>query len=148
MPRRLKNAALLLMSLIFYAWGEPRYAILMLLSVTQGYIFARLIGKSRGTKKAKAYLIISLVLSLGMLGVFKYANFFAESFAAVFGLKIAALNIALPIGISFYTFQLISYVIDVYRADVEPQRGLRCVCGVHIHVPPAYCGADSEIQRY
>lgn len=57
-----------------------------------------------------------------MLGVFKYANFFAESFAAVFGLKIAALNIALPIGISFYTFQLISYVIDVYRADVEPQR--------------------------
>mgnify|MGYP000654089044 CR=1 FL=1 len=122
MPRRLKNAALLLMSLIFYAWGEPRYAILMLLSVTQGYIFARLMGKSRGTKKAKAYLIISLVLSLGMLGVFKYANFFAESFAAVFGLKIAALNIALPIGISFYTFQLISYVIDVYRADVEPQR--------------------------
>ena len=122
MPRRLKNAALLLMSLIFYAWGEPRYAILMLLSVTQGYIFARLIGKSRGTKRAKAYLIISLVLSLGMLGVFKYANFFAESFAAVFGLKIAALNIALPIGISFYTFQLISYVIDVYRADVEPQR--------------------------
>lgn len=122
MPRRLKNAALLLMSLIFYAWGEPRYAILMLLSVTQGYIFARLIGKGRGTKRAKAYLIISLVLSLGMLGVFKYANFFAESFAAVFGLKIAALNIALPIGISFYTFQLISYVIDVYRADVEPQR--------------------------
>ena len=122
MPRRLKNAALLLMSLIFYAWGEPRYAILMLLSVTQGYIFARLIGKSRGTKRAKAYLIISLVLGLGMLGVFKYANFFAESFAAVFGLKIAALNIALPIGISFYTFQLISYVIDVYRADVEPQR--------------------------
>ena len=122
MPRRLKNAALLLMSLIFYAWGEPRYAILMLLSVTQGYIFARLIGKGRGTKRAKAYLIISLVLSLGMLGVFKYANFFAKSFAAVFGLKIAALNIALPIGISFYTFQLISYVIDVYRADVEPQR--------------------------
>ena len=122
MPRRLKNAALLLMSLIFYAWGEPRYAILMLLSITQGYIFARLIGKGRGTKRAKAYLIISLVLSLGMLGVFKYANFFAESFAAVFGLKIAAFNIALPIGISFYTFQLISYVIDVYRADVEPQR--------------------------
>ena len=122
MPRRLKNAALLLMSLIFYAWGEPRYVVLMVLSITQGYIFARLIGKSRGTKKAKAYLIISLVLSLGMLGVFKYANFFAESFAAVFGLKIAALNIALPIGISFYTFQLISYVIDVYRADVEPQR--------------------------
>ena len=122
MPRRLKNAALLLMSLIFYAWGEPRYVVLMVLSITQGYIFARLIGKSRGTKKAKAYLIISLVLSLGMLGVFKYANFFAESFAAVFGLKIAALNIALPIGISFYTFQLISYVIDVYRANVEPQR--------------------------
>ena len=122
MPRRLKNAALLLMSLIFYAWGEPRYVVLMVLSITQGYIFARLIGKSRGTKKAKGYLIISLVLSLGMLGVFKYANFFAESFAAVFGLKIAALNIALPIGISFYTFQLISYVIDVYRADVEPQR--------------------------
>ena len=122
MPRRLKNAALLLMSLIFYAWGEPRYVVLMVLSITQGYIFARLIGKSRGTKRAKAYLIISLVLSLGMLGVFKYANFFAESFAAVFGLKIAALNIALPIGISFYTFQLISYVIHVYRADVEPQR--------------------------
>lgn len=122
MPRRLKNAALLLMSLIFYAWGEPRYAVLMVLSITQGYIFARLIGGCRGTKKAKAYLITSLCISLLTLGVFKYANFFAESFAAVFGLKTAALNIALPIGISFYTFQLISYVIDVYRADVEPQR--------------------------
>lgn len=79
MPRRLKNAALLLMSLIFYAWGEPRYVVLMVLSITQGYIFARLIGKSRGTKKAKAYLIISLVLSLGMLGVFKYANFLRKA---------------------------------------------------------------------
>ena len=122
MPRRLKNAVLLLMSLIFYAWGEPRYAVLMVLSITQGYIFARLIGGCRGTNKAKAYLIISLGISLLTLGVFKYADFFAESFAAVFGLKTAALNIALPIGISFYTFQLISYVIDVYRADVEPQR--------------------------
>lgn len=69
MPRRLKNAALLLMSLIFYAWGEPRYVVLMVLSITQGYIFARLIGKSRGTKKAKAYLIISLVLSLSLIHI-------------------------------------------------------------------------------
>ena len=121
-PRQRKNLVLLLASLFFYSWGEPIYVVLMIFSTLLDYCCGRAAEKYRGTKKAKAYLIISLVLSLGMLGVFKYANFFAESFAAVFGLKIAALNIALPIGISFYTFQLISYVIDVYRADVEPQR--------------------------
>lgn len=121
-PRKLKNSVLLLSSLFFYGWGEPKYLILMLLSITQGYIFGRLVEKYRGQKRAKLFLSLSVVFSFLMLGYCKYADFFISSFNAVTGLSIPLLKIALPIGISFYTFQIVSYVIDVYRGDVSAQR--------------------------
>ena len=121
-PGKLKNSVLMLSSLFFYGWGEPKYLILMLLSITQGYIFGRLVEKYRGKKRAKLFLTLSVVFSFLMLGYCKYADFFISSFNAVTGLSIPLLKIALPIGISFYTFQIVSYVIDVYRGDVSAQR--------------------------
>ena len=121
-PRKLKNSVLLFSSLFFYGWGEPKYLILMLISITQGYIFGRLVEKYRGKGLAKLFLTLSVVFSFAMLGYCKYADFFISSFNAVTGLSIPLLKIALPIGISFYTFQIVSYVIDVYRGDVAAQR--------------------------
>lgn len=121
-PRGLKNSVLLLSSLFFYGWGEPRYLVLMLVSITQGYIFGLLVEKHRNTGRAKLYLVLSLVFSFALLGYYKYADFFLSGFNAVTGLSIPLLRIALPIGISFYTFQIVSYVIDVYRGDVPAQR--------------------------
>ena len=121
-PGKLKNSVLMLSSLFFYGWGEPKYLILMLLSITQGYIFGRLVEKYRGKKRAKLFLTLSVVFSFLMLGYCKYADFFISSFNAVTGLSIPLLKIALPIGISFYTFQIVSYVIDVYRGDAGVQK--------------------------
>lgn len=119
-PRRMKNGVLLLCSLFFYGWGEPKYLILMLVSVAQGYGFGLLIEKFR--KHAKLFLSLSIAVSLLLLGYFKYADFFLSSFHAVTGISVPALQIALPIGISFYTFQILSYVVDVYRRDTPAQR--------------------------
>ena len=121
-PDRLKNFTLLAASLIFYGWGEPKYLVFMLLSVTQSYIAALLVERFRGKKLAKLALAISAVASLGLLAYCKYADFFIENFNAVTGLSVPLLNIALPVGISFYTFQILSYVVDVYRGDVPAQR--------------------------
>ena len=121
-PKCLKNSFLLLASLFFYAWGEPKYVILMAVSITLGYVFGLLIEAWRGTKLSKLFLILSLVTSLGLLGYFKYADFFISNFNAVTGLSVSLLKIALPIGISFYTFQILSYTVDVYRGEVKAQR--------------------------
>ena len=121
-PDRLKNFTLLAASLIFYGWGEPKYLVFMLLSVTQSYIAALLVEHFRGKKLAKLALALSAVASLGLLAYCKYADFFIENFNAVTGLSVTLLNIALPVGISFYTFQILSYVVDVYRGDVPAQR--------------------------
>lgn len=121
-PKKLKNAVLLLSSLVFYAWGEPIYVLLMIFSVVSGYILGLLIEKFREKRLGKVFLIVSVVISLGLLGYFKYADFFIANFNAVFGLSVPLLRIALPIGISFYTFQLLSYTIDVYRGTVAAQR--------------------------
>jgi len=123
-PKKAKNPVLLLSSLIFYAWGEPKYVLLMAASILVGYICAIGIHKSRSTVGRRVWLILSLVLCLGFLAWFKYADFFIESFNALTGLGIPALRIALPIGISFYTFQIISYVIDVYRGDTPVQKNI------------------------
>ena len=124
-PRQLKNGVLLLASLVFYGWGEPRYLVLMLVSVAQGYVFGRLIERHAERARLKRlWLTLSVVLSLGMLGYFKYADFFIANFNAVTGMSLPLLRIALPIGISFYTFQILSYVIDVYRGDVPAQRNV------------------------
>ena len=124
-PARWKNAVLLLASLFFYAWGEPKFVVFMILSIVQGYGFALLVEKHRGeAKRARLYCVLSIVLSLALLGYCKYADFFLSGFNALTGLSIPLLHIALPIGISFYTFQVLSYVVDVYRGEVKAQRSL------------------------
>ncbi len=121
-PVRLKNGVLLLASLFFYGWGEPRYLAFMLLSITQGYIFGLLIDKYRGKGRTKALLTASVLFSLLLLGYCKYADFFISNFNLATGLSVPLLKIALPVGISFYTFQVISYTVDVYRGAVPAQR--------------------------
>ncbi len=121
-PKKLKNTVILLSSLFFYAWGEPRYVILMVVSIAIGYVLGLLIEKFRGKTLSKAFLALSVVFSIGALGYFKYADFFISNFNAVTGLSVPLLRIALPIGISFYTFQLLSYTIDVYRGDTPAQK--------------------------
>ena len=121
-PRRMKNAVLLLCSLVFYGWGEPKYLILMLFSIAQGYLFGLLIEKYRGKTRSTVFFWLSVSLSLLLLAYFKYADFFLDSFRAVTGLPVPALQIALPIGISFYTFQILSYVVDVRRGDASAQK--------------------------
>ncbi|MBQ3054693.1 MAG: MBOAT family protein [Oscillospiraceae bacterium] len=134
-PKRLKNTVLLLVSLVFYAWGEPKYVVLMIASVFQGYVFARLMEKTERRAVKKLFLILSLAVSLGLLGYFKYAGFFLESFASLTGLSVPVLKIALPIGISFYTFQILSYVVDVYRGDVPAQKNILSL-GAYISMFP------------
>ena len=122
-PKCLKNTVLLLSSLVFYAWGEPRYVIWMLLEITLGYIFGLLIERFKEKKRiSKLFMILSVASSLAMLGYFKYVDFFIGNFNAITGLSVPLLKIALPIGISFYTFQILSYTVDVYRGDVAAQK--------------------------
>ena len=121
-PDRMKNLVLLLASLFFYGWGEPKYLVFMLASVTQSYIAALLIERFRGTIIAKSVLTVSAAAGLGLLAYCKYADFFIGNFNAVTGLSVPLLKVALPVGISFYTFQIAAYVIDVYRGQVKPEK--------------------------
>ena len=123
-PTRYRNWTLFLTSLVFYGWGEPKYVFLMLFTIAADYGFGLLVGKYRDTDKTRAriFLAAAVVLNLLILGYFKYFNFFMESFTAVSGIPITVIKVALPVGISFYTFQALSYVIDVYRADAPAQR--------------------------
>lgn len=121
-PKPLKNPVLLIFSLIFYGWGEPKYVFLMIATIIIGYASGLLIEKYRGKILSKVFLIASSIVILSFLLYFKYANFFIENFSRVTGINIKALNIVLPIGISFYTFQILSYVIDVYRGNVRSQK--------------------------
>ena len=123
-PKPAKNGVLLLASLVFYGWGEPSYVFLMMASIGLGYVFGLLIEKYRDTTWSKVCMIISVVISFGFLGYFKYANFFITNFNAATGLSLPLLNVVLPIGISFYTFQLVSYIIDVYWGKVAAQKNL------------------------
>ena len=123
-PKKLKNAVLLLSSLFFYGWGEPKFLVFMLISIIQGYVFGLLIEKYNGMKRSKVFLVASVFISLGILGYYKYADFFIENFNALTGASVPLLKIVLPIGISFYTFQILSYVVDVYRKDVAAQRNI------------------------
>lgn len=117
-----KNGVLILFSLIFYAWGEPFWIILLLGSVTVNYFCGLLIERFRNTPYSKIGVIISLVVSLGALAVFKYTDFIAENLSAILPFDIPAPHIGLPIGISFYTFQIISYILDAYWGKVNVQR--------------------------
>ena len=119
-PKSIKNLTLLVCSLAFYAWGEPSLVLLMLLTVFCGYILGLLTEKYQ--KYKKLFLALAVVLSLGFLSYFKYVDFFIENINAITNLSIPLLKVTLPIGISFYTFQLLSYNIDVYRGQVPAQR--------------------------
>ena len=119
-PRHFKNVILLITSLFFYAWGEPRLVLFMLITIAIGYVLGILIEKDAEHKKL--YLILAIVSFIGALAYFKYANFFVDNFNQVTGLSIPLVRVALPIGISFYTFQILSYNIDVYRGEVKAQR--------------------------
>ena len=121
-PRGLKNAVLLLSSLVFYGWGEPKLLFLMIFTILMFYICGLMIGRSESQRAKKVWLTVSIVISVGLLGLFKYADFFIDSFNAVTGLSVPLLRLALPVGISFYTFQSLSYTIDVYRGNVPAQR--------------------------
>ena len=121
-PRKGKNAVLLLASLIFYGWGELRLLPLMVFTIVLCYVCG--LGIERSRKRKKRWLLASIVISVGLLGVFKYADFFIGSLNTVTGLKIPLLHLALPVGISFYTFQCLSYTIDVYRGSVPAQKNL------------------------
>lgn len=124
-PRRLKNVALLLMSLIFYAWGEPKLVFLMIATILVDYTAGRLIAAfSENRNKAKTVLILAILVNLGFLCYFKYANFIIDNLNAVIGGRIDPLHVILPIGISFYTFQSMSYLVDVYRKDVPAERNV------------------------
>ena len=123
-PKKLKNMVLMLSSLVFYGWGEPKYVILMIASIVIGYFSGILIEAFSQKKLSKVFLGVSVVVNLGFLAYFKYADFFIENFNAVTGMSVSLLRIALPIGISFYTFQILSYTIDVYRKDVKAQKNI------------------------
>ena len=121
-PKKFKNIILLLSSLLFYFYGEPVYILVMIGSIISGYIHGLLINKYK--KYKKIFLITSITISLGLLILFKYSNFIIDNINSIFNAKFALLNLALPIGISFYTFQILSYVIDVYNEKVAVQKSI------------------------
>src|SRR5699024_9468178 len=123
-PKKLQNMTLLIISLIFYAWGEPVYVALIIFSASADYFFGLLIGNNRNKNKVKAKLALtgSLLINIGVLSFFKYADFLVINLNQIFGLNIQSLDLPLPIGISLYTYQTMSYIVDVYRGDIEAQK--------------------------
>lgn len=120
--RTWRNWILILSSLFFYAWGEPVWITAMIFSGVFDYFNGLMVEKYHGTKEAKFFVALSITGNLLLLGAFKYSGFFVENINALFGLSLNVPRISLPIGISFYTFQTISYVVDVYRGEVKAQR--------------------------
>ena len=116
-----RNALLLLVSLFFYAWGEPVYVFIMILSILINYVCGLFIAKDKTRKLA---LWIGILVNLGLLGFFKYSGFFTENINQIFGLNIQIKRLPLPIGISFYTFQSLSYLVDIYRREVKAQKNI------------------------
>ena len=119
-PKKYRNYILLIFSIIFYMYGEPKYVILMLVEILAAYFGALLIDKY----KSKEIFLVTIIIHIGLLCVFKYTDLFIGTINSIFKTNISFLNIALPIGISFYTFQILSYVIDVYRGKVKVQKNI------------------------
>ncbi len=127
MPRQGRNALLFLVSLVFYAWGEPVYVVLMLFSTVVDYTHGRLVDsslKQGNRRRARYFMIESMVINLALLGFFKYADFFIGNINSIFGAELPLLHLALPIGISFYTFQTMSYTVDIYRGQAKVQKNI------------------------
>lgn len=126
-PKQFRNGLLFLASLFFYAWGEPVYVLLMLFSTVSDYWHGRMVERFRlsGNKKiARIFLVSSILINLGLLGFFKYADWLISLWNRLTGMQIAGLSLALPLGISFYTFQTMSYTIDVYRGNAKAQKNI------------------------
>ena len=124
-PNKFKNLTLLLVSLIFYSWGEPKYFLIMVASIFVDYFVSRGIEKSRNNKKVSIMLLsISILFNLGILFFFKYFNFFLENINNILGLSLKYVKITLPLGISFYTFQTMSYTIDVFLGKVKAEKNI------------------------
>lgn len=121
-PREGKNAVLLLFSLVFYGWGEPKYLAVMLVCTALGYGFGLALGRAGRPGVRKALLAASVLSSLSFLVYFKYADFFLSNFNALTGASLPLLQLTLPVGISFYTFQILSYTVDVYRGEAQVQK--------------------------
>ena len=124
-PKKLKNLSLLILSLIFYSWGEPRYFLLMIASIFVDYFISINIEKNNKNKKIKILLLaISIIFNVGILFFFKYINFFIENINSIFNMSLNNLKITLPLGISFYTFQTMSYTIDVFLGKVKAEKNI------------------------
>ncbi len=124
-PNKMKNLVLLIFSLLFYAWGEPVYILLMLFSTIVDYTCGRAVERRRSSRRsAKLPLLVSLCINIGLLAVFKYSDFLIGCINTVLDTDIPQPNLPLPIGISFYTFQTMSYTIDVYRGEISPQKNI------------------------
>ena len=121
-PKKGKNAVLLLFSLVFYGWGEPKYLAVMLVCTALGYGFGLALGRAGRPGVRKALLAASVLSSLSFLVYFKYADFFLSNFNALTGASLPLLQMTLPVGISFYTFQILSYTVDVYRGEAQVQK--------------------------
>ena len=124
-PKKLKNLSLLILSLIFYSWGEPRYFLLMIASIFVDYFISINIEKNNKNKKMKILLLaISIIFNVGILFFFKYINFFIENINSIFNMSLNNVKITLPLGISFYTFQTMSYTIDVFLGKVKAEKNI------------------------
>ena len=153
-PRKAKNTVLLVSSLIFYGWGEPKLLFLMVFTIVLFYFCGLAIGARPSARWKKAWLLVSVVISLALLGIFKYADFFIGSFNTLTGLSVPLLRLTLPVGISFYTFQSLSYTIDVYRGSVPPQKNLLSF-GAYVSMFPQliagpivrYADIDRELEE-
>ena len=124
MPKGIRNGFLLLASLFFYAWGEPRYVLLMAAAILSFYVYGFAVEKAKSQTVKKIWLIAGVLTGAALLAVFKYADFAVENWNRLTGMSVPLLKLALPIGISFYTFQCMSYVVDVYRGDTRAQRNI------------------------
>ena len=124
-PKKLKNLSLLILSLIFYSWGEPRYFLLMIASIFVDYFISINIEKNnKNNKKKNLQLAISIIFNVGILFFFKYINFFIENINSIFNMSLNNVKITLPLGISFYTFQTMSYTIDVFLGKVKAEKNI------------------------
>ncbi|NLF20894.1 MAG: MBOAT family protein [Clostridiaceae bacterium] len=145
LPDRFKNFVLLAASLLFYAWGEPRFIVLMLVTILSAYVHGRLIEATRGRLAERLWLLSSITIALAPLLYFKYANFLIDNLSVLTGTNLPVLKLSLPIGISFYTFQALSYTVDVYRGRIQAQRKLHLLALYITFFPQLIAG---PIVRY
>ncbi|MFT3985062.1 MAG: MBOAT family O-acyltransferase [Lachnospiraceae bacterium] len=124
-PKRFRNLVLFLGSIVFYAWGEPKYLVLLFLSVFVNYAAGRLLAHFDGSRLLqKLCLILAVIFDFGMLFFFKYSNFFIENYNRLAGSSLSLINVTLPLGISFYTFQIVSYIADLYCGKIKAEKSL------------------------